>query len=273
MDDTRQAPNIGRGVLQAIFAVFLGLMITAVVGVGVYTFHANPAEATQEQIDDLYQQRAEIEGCGTKDIGGGQCRSWEQLTAAEQDQITAIDAQVTQLQETAQQQRNEWAQSTSVILIVMATALMAVSLVLGDSVTVLSNGILLGGLFTMLYGVGWGLASGNSITRFLVLVAALVVSLVLGYLKFVRGRRGVGVGPGTSTGSVAAGAAVEVEASGSGGSPAEVAELRARVSALERRLAAAAAGLGGAGDARGSAGPPGDLPAGAHSGQDDQTAQ
>jgi hypothetical protein len=146
---------------------------------------------------------------------------------------------------------------------------MAVSLVLGDSVTVLSNGILLGGLFTMLYGVGWGLASGNSIARFLVLVAALVVSLVLGYLKFVRGRRGVGVGPGTGTGSVAA---VEVEGSGSGGSPAEVAELRARVSALERRLAAAAAGLGGAGDARGSPRAPGDLPA-ARPGPDDLTAQ
>ena len=270
MEDTRLAPNIGRGVLQAIFAVFLGLMITAVVRVGVYTFHANPAEATQEQIDDLYQQRAEIEGCGTKDIGGGQCRSWEQLTSAEQDQITAIDAQVTQLQETAQEQRSEWAQSTSVILIVMATALMAVSLVLGDSVTVLSNGILLGGLFTMLYGVGWGLASGNSITRFLVLVAALVVSLVLGYLKFVRGRRGVGVGPGTGTGSVAA---VEVEGSGSGGSPAEVAELRDRVSALERRLAAAAAGLGGGDDVLGSAGAPGDLPAGRRPGPDDLTAQ
>ena len=44
MEDTKQAPNIGRGVLQAIFAVFLGLMITAVVGVGVYTFHPNPGD-------------------------------------------------------------------------------------------------------------------------------------------------------------------------------------------------------------------------------------
>ena len=239
MDESKQAPNIGRGVLQAIFAVFLGLMITAVVGVGVYTFHPNPAEGTQEQVDDLYQQRAAIEGCGTKDIGGGQCRSWEQLTAAERAQITEIDAQVTQLQETAQAQRNEWAQSTSVILIVLATALMAISLVLGDSVTVLSNGILLGGLFTMLYGVGWGLASGNSITRFLVLVAALVVSLVLGYLKFVRARRredAVDLHPATA-------GAASVEP-GSGGSSAEVAELRARVSALEDRLAAAAAELG-----------------------------
>ncbi len=82
------------------------------------------------------------------------------------------------------------------ILIVLATMLMALALALGDTGSVLSNGILLGGLFTMLYGVGWGLASGNSVTRFLVLVAALAVSLALGYLKFVRGRRPVAeVGP------------------------------------------------------------------------------
>ena len=90
--------------------------------------------------------------------------------------------------DSSQDQRESWGQSTSVILIVLATALMAVSLLLGESVTVLSNGILLGGLFTMLYGVGWGLVAGNSVTRFLVLVVALVVSLALGYLKFVRSR-------------------------------------------------------------------------------------
>ncbi len=105
----------------------------------------------------------------------------------------------------------------------------------------LSNGILLGGLFTMLYGVGWGLASGNSVTRFLVLVAALAVSLVLGYLKFVRGRRPAGLADGSPTAAVGA-------APPGGGSPAQVAELSSRVAALERRLAAAAAGLGGAGD-------------------------
>ena len=92
MDEPEQAPNIGRGVLQAIFAVFLGLMITAVVGVGVYTFHPNPADDAQEQINDLYEQRAQIEGCGPGAVGP--CESPDQLTAAERAQITAIDAQI-----------------------------------------------------------------------------------------------------------------------------------------------------------------------------------
>jgi hypothetical protein len=210
-------------------------MITAVVGVGVYTFHPNPAEITQDQIDDLYEERSAIEGCGGEPFA--KCITPAQMTPAQRARVTAIDAEVATLQETAQSQREAWRQSTSVILIVLATALMAVSLMLGDSVTVLSNGILLGGLFTMLYGVGWGLASGNSVTRFLVLVAALVVSLVLGYLKFVRGRRPVGEN------EPARGVSAGQTSLAGGGSSAEVAELSSRVAALERRLAAAAAGL------------------------------
>ena len=238
MEDTKQAPNIGRGVLQAIFAVFLGLMITAVVGVGVYTFHPNPGDESQDQIQALYDERSAIDGCNSPTPN--ECKTWNQLTAAERARAKAIDAQVTALQRASEEKSSQWRMSTSVILIVIATMLMAVALALGDSVSVLSNGILLGGLFTMLYGVGWGLASGNSVTRFLVLVAALAVSLVLGYLKFVRGRRPTGLADGSPT--AGAGAAPP-----GGGSPAQVAELSARVAALERRLAAAAAGLGGAG--------------------------
>lgn len=240
MDEATQVPNIGRGVLQAIFAVFLGLMITAVVGVGVYTFHPNPGDQTQDQIQALYDERAAIDGCTSPTPG--ECRTWNQLTQAERARTKAIDTQVTTLQRVADERSSQWRMSTSVILIVLATMLMAVALALGDSVSVLSNGILLGGLFTMLYGVGWGLASGNSITRFLVLVVALVVSLVLGYLKFVRGRRPVAA-------AERSGADPGAAPPGAGTSPAEMIELSSRVAALERRLAAAAQGLSGDPDA------------------------
>lgn len=79
-------------------------------------------------------------------------------------------------------------------------------------------------------------------TRFLVLIAALLVSMGLDYLKFVRGRRPGLAGPpaasGTSGRDVDAGAesAVGVDA-------VAMAALSARVADLERRLSAAAAGL------------------------------
>ncbi len=251
MDARGETPDIGRGVLQAIFAVFLGLMITAVVGVGVYTFHPNPSEGNDERVNELSAERSQIE-CPKSTLG--QCRTPEQLTAAERARIAAIDTQTTALQQESQQRGEAWRQSTSVILIVIATVLMAVSLALGATLAVLSNGILLGGLFTMLYGVGWGLASGNSVTRFVVLLAALAVSLGLGWLKFVRGRRPTPAGAGAG-----AGAPAGVPGAVAGEVPsAALAELSGRVADLEERLAASAALLLGspAGDRSPESGPP-----------------
>lgn len=248
----RGGVNLGRGALQAIFAVFLGLMVTAVVGVGVYTFYPNPATQTQEQIEALYEQRSQIEGCGTKELPGG-CRSWEDLTAEEQAQVRAIDVEVSALQDRAQEQRGQWGQRTSIVLIVIATTLMATSLLLAEGVAVMSNGILLGGLFTMLYGVGWGLAAGNSVTRFVVLVAALLVSLGLGYVKFVRRREATGV----VAAAAGAGGASAVDETGAGGAEPgagqavaadALAAVVTRIEALERRLDGAAAWLGSQGE-------------------------
>lgn len=254
MDTSEQAPNIGRGVLQAIFAVFLGLMITAVVGVGVYTFYPNPADPIDEQVNALYEERAAIEcpalapdndGLSTdRLLPDAQCRPMSELTVGERARMAAIDAEVRLLQQKASDQRQEWSQRTSVVLIVIATALMALSLALGDSMSVLSNGILLGGLFTMLYGVGWGLASGNSLTRFLVLVAALAVSVGLGYLKFSRRASKGSEPPAPGAPGPAQGAGEDAGAGPGDGSTGPVADLEARVADLERRLASAAALLG-----------------------------
>jgi hypothetical protein len=82
----------------------------------------------------------------------------------------------------------------------------------------------------MVYGVGWVLFSGHSVTRFVVIVFALVVAVSLGYVKFARGRRRVGP-------SLDGGRAVPVDAS--------LERLSARVSALEDRARAAGAALGG----------------------------
>ena len=77
-------------------------------------------------------------------------------------------------------------------------------------------GLLLGGVFTMLYGVGWIISSEANVARFVVMTIALVVTLGLGHMRFVRrmagGDRGApGVagsgpepegGPGTSDGEM-----------------------------------------------------------------------
>ena len=63
---------------------------------------------------------------------------------------------------------------------------MAVSLVRANQLPVISNGLLLGGVFAMVYGVGWIVATDTSVARFVVMTVALVITLALGYVRFVR---------------------------------------------------------------------------------------
>ena len=210
-------PDIRRDAgLRTIFSLFLGLMLTAFVGVGVYTFHP-PPEQSESQLRDLARRESAIRNS----------RPTSQLTATEQSQIEEISRQRRELVDAAAEARKPWGRSTSMILIVFATLTMAVSLVRADQLPVISNGLLLGGLFTMLYGVGWIVATDTSITRFLIMTAALVITLGLGYVRFVR--RG-------ATSLVAAGPAIP-ESEG-------LAHIERRVRDLEERMNEAAHALG-----------------------------
>ncbi|MEZ5086340.1 MAG: hypothetical protein R2722_08835 [Tessaracoccus sp.] len=84
-----------------------------------------------------------------------------------------------------------WALLTGVILLVCATVVLIASLVLPESQGVLSNGILLGGVFTMVYAVGMAFTADTSLLRLAVVAIALAVTIAIGYLKFVRGHPGV----------------------------------------------------------------------------------
>jgi hypothetical protein len=205
--------------LQTIFSFFLGLMVVAFIIIGVNTFYPSPSDQVQmkvqplqEQINTLYSKNATP-------------------TPADQAQIDSLQKQINALQSGTYLTEQSWQLNTSIILILLATLATGISLVRSDQLRVVSNGLLLGGLFTMLAGMGWSLASGTSYLRFFVVLFALVVAIGLGYAKFVWLRRG----------SAAAPVVVTV---GPDVASADVSGLAARVAALEAKTNAAAAALG-----------------------------
>lgn len=206
--------------LQTIFSFFLGLMVVAFIGVGVNTFYPSPNDAFQRQLQPLFDQQSTINAAG------------KTPTPSEQVQLTEIQKQINAIQEKQRVAEQAWSLNTSIVLVLFATLVGGVSLVRSDQLRVLSNGLLLGGLFTMLYGMGWTIASGTSTARFYVVLFALAVTIGLGYMKFVRLRQ---AGPAT---------AVTGPAVASGTASSDVASLEARVAALEARTTAAAAALG-----------------------------
>lgn len=202
--------------LQIIFSFFLGLMVLAFIGIGVNTFYPQP-KTYDDQLEKLYQEQSRV--------GGKDGIS----TPAEEAQMKRLDDQISELQKKQRAEMEIWARNTSIVLIVFATLVMAISLVRSEQLRVISNGLLLGGLFTMVYGVGWVLFSGQSAMRFFVILFAFAITLGLGYLKFVRDREA---------------RAEIVPASGAAQGAIVAEEVSARLDAIERRLDAAAGALG-----------------------------
>lgn len=144
--------------LQVIYSFFLGLVVVGLVAIGINTFHARPK--WPEFPYDKY--------------AGGQPTP-EQLA----EQQAAMQA--------AQAATDAWSLNTSIILLVCATGILAVSLWRPARMAVISNGLLLGGIFTMIYAVGQSLStSSGQMARFFVALAALIVTVGIGYLTFIR---------------------------------------------------------------------------------------
>lgn len=211
--------------LQVIFSFFLGLMVLAFIGIGVNTFYPQPEYRESPEMQALHREQQRI---------------WDrnrdgELSDEDQARIDAIQTELDELYEEQERVRQIWSRNTSIVLIIFATLVMGISLVRSDQLRVISNGLLLGGLFTMVYGVGWIIASGESLARFFVIVFALAVTMALGYLKFVRGKE-------AAAAAVPAGAAA---VTGTGGVPGEeaLAALVRRIETLEERTRAAAAAL------------------------------
>lgn len=201
--------------LQTIFSFFLGLMVLAFIGVGVNTFYPQPSDAFQKQLQPLYNEQSQIQVKGTTP------------SPADQARLAEIQKQIDDLNAKEQVASEGWARTTSIILVLFATLVMGISLIRSEQLRVVSNGLLLGGLFTMVYGAGWTIFSGTSYLRFFVVLFALAVALALGYIKFVWLRQSASL------------------ASAPAGTPtADVAGLEARVTALEAKTNAAAAALG-----------------------------
>lgn len=203
--------------LGIIFAVFLGLLLTTLLVLVAHTLYPQPAQVN-EQIDALYEEEWAIQ----------RGRPLAELTEEEQARLKEIRDSREELAAAQRTAYRRWERVFGLALIVLATFVMAVSLVRPGRLPVISSGLLLGGVFTMAYGVGWTVFTEPSVGKVLTVAGALAVTLFVGYLRFVR-RQGEAKPFPPPHGSAQA---------------ADLAALEARVRDLEQRLAETARVLG-----------------------------
>jgi hypothetical protein len=155
--------NIGNVGLEFTYTIFLSLMVVLFFGLGVSAFYPAPtspdypSSLTMPVKDDVMDQRT-------------------------------IDAQA-DYEKTYEKYQNDMStynRNVSIIILVLAIGTTVISLIFLENMHVISNGLLLGGVFTLIYSMGRGFATDDTQFRFVMVSVGLVIALILGYIKFIR---------------------------------------------------------------------------------------
>jgi hypothetical protein len=148
-------------VLKLVYTFFIGILIAIFVGVGIATFYPGPSAP---------QWPVELNTMG------------KEPTAVEEQIQKTFDIKMQAYQEKSK----PYNQNVSVITLLASVFLLGLSIALEKKIKIIADGIMLGGLFTLLYSIGRGFASENTKYVFITVTIGLAVALYLGYHKFVK---------------------------------------------------------------------------------------
>ena len=149
--------------LRVLYTVFIALLVAAFVGFGISAFYPGPkAPVSPIEIAVAPSDRESAEVRERRLTFEKQSRDFEQ-------------------------KEERYSREVSLIALIAAIVVVSLSLLFAHRILLLSDGLMLGGLFTLIYAIIRGIASGDEIYRFIVVSIGLLIGLLVGYLKFVRG--------------------------------------------------------------------------------------
>lgn len=151
-------------VLKLIYSLFVGILLAIFVGVGVQVFYPAP-EAPAYPNELMRYQGPE----GSEDPAYQEkMQEYNQLSDAHYEEMRSYNRNV------------------SIIAVASALVILTLSLTLVSQLGIIADGLLLGGVFTLLYGMVRGFNTDDSRFQFVVVAVTLAVAIGLGYLKLVN---------------------------------------------------------------------------------------
>lgn len=153
-------------ILRLIYTFFVGILLAIFVGVGINTFYVPPTAP---------KYPTELNAYGKE-------------PTAEQ---VAAEREFNRKNERYQEILKPYNRNVSMMTLVAAVVLLVGSMLSQKRIRLLADGIMLGGLITLLYSIGRGFASENSKYVFAIVTISLILVLYLGYYRFVRDHKPV----------------------------------------------------------------------------------
>lgn len=154
-------------ILKNIYTIFIGLLLAVLVGVGIDAFYIRPKAP---EYNNEFYIKSEVMAPSEEEIQKEKEMSLKyQKEYKEYQKVLGV-----------------YNRNVSVITSLFSVILLVISLTWLKKLELLSDGLLLGGLLTQGYSVILGFQSQNSQFRFLVVLVCLIISLIVGYIKFIK---------------------------------------------------------------------------------------
>lgn len=147
--------------VKVLYKLFLALMVALFVGFGISVFYPSP-KAPNYPVEF-------------------QNKSPESYTPEQ----NKVNDEYNQQQKVFLDQFPLYSRNVSAIAIGISILLLILSLTILMGVEIIGDGVLFGGLFTLIYGIIRGFMSNDSKYQFIVVTVGLVIALALGYIKFI----------------------------------------------------------------------------------------
>lgn len=151
--------------LKVIYMILVGILVSIFVGVGIDAFYTAPEYPKYPEMI----VKAPVDG----EIDDEASRKVMEDYQKEYDRVD--------------KEHKIYNRNVSIIAIVSSVLIALVSIILHSKTSVISDGLLLGSVLTLLYSVARGFGSDNEKFRFVITAICLIIVLAIGYWKFIRG--------------------------------------------------------------------------------------
>lgn len=149
--------------------VFLGILLAIFVGVGIAAFYKAP---TFPEYPAKLQSRVLTQ---------------EGLQSATLSAVLDKEEQeYNKKQKSFTEQNEKYSRNVSIIALILSILFLIISLTLAKDILIIADGLLLGGVLTLIYSMIRGFGSNDEMFRFIVVAIGLFISLIIGYLKFIK---------------------------------------------------------------------------------------
>lgn len=153
-------------ILRLSYTIFLGLLLATFIGVGISAFYMSPKMPDQAILTQ---------------------KMVPEPTASNEAVLVEQNREQQRIWDAYSKEQRVYDRNVSAIALAFSIGYLVIGLLFAGRMLILSDGLLLGSVFTLIYSIARGFNSQDETFRFIIVSVGLIIALVLGYMKFIKG--------------------------------------------------------------------------------------